>query len=163
MKTILVYDKVTDEIMGVFSESSGDILYHFDEIPSFAGKSYIEISQDHPVVTDTAAWHVDKGELQHHGIIPFHYWDKSIRAFAFQKEKWLEYEIRSIRNKLLGDSDYTMLYDNVSKMSEEEITEWKIYRQLLRDFPATLTEYIPTNELTLPGKPNKKKTEQADI
>lgn len=52
------------------------------------------------------------------------------------------------RNILLNDSDWTVMPD--SPLSEEKITEWKTYRQALRDI--TDQEEFPYN-ITWPTRP----------
>ncbi|NBW15475.1 MAG: hypothetical protein EBR82_46550 [Caulobacteraceae bacterium] len=49
-------------------------------------------------------------------------------------------DLRSTRNKLLQDSDYTQLNDVYQNMSEQERIEWQQYRQALRDLPSDYTE-----------------------
>jgi hypothetical protein len=46
-------------------------------------------------------------------------------------------EIRSKRNQLLKDSDYTQLSDSAHKGTKEE---WKVYRQKLRDITKDVTD-----------------------
>lgn len=48
--------------------------------------------------------------------------------------------IRQQRNILLKDSDFSQLDDVKSAMSDEKCAEWVTYRQLLRDFPSTVTD-----------------------
>ena len=57
--------------------------------------------------------------------------------------------LRFMRNMLLRDSDWTQLND--SPLSDSKKTEWKTYRQSLRDLPAT--EEDPENP-TWPTKPS---------
>lgn len=47
-------------------------------------------------------------------------------------------KMREERNKKLAECDYTMLSDR--ELSESKLTEWKTYRQALRDLPKTETE-----------------------
>ena len=54
-----------------------------------------------------------------------------------------------MRNMLLRDSDWTQFND--SPLSDSKKTEWKTYRQSLRDLPAT--EEDPENP-TWPTKPS---------
>ena len=54
-----------------------------------------------------------------------------------------------MRNMLLRDSDWTQFND--SPLSDSKKTEWKTYRQNLRDLPAT--EEDPENP-TWPTKPS---------
>ena len=43
-------------------------------------------------------------------------------------------ELREYRNELLTECDWTVLPD--SQLSADKVTEWKTYRQALRDLPA---------------------------
>ncbi len=56
-------------------------------------------------------------------------------------------EIRKERNQLLKDSDYTMLKDYPTTVSEQE---WTTYRQSLRDIPQTFSN---PDDVTYPDKP----------
>jgi len=56
--------------------------------------------------------------------------------------------VRSQRNQLLVESDWTMVTD--SPLSDSKKTEWKTYRQKLRDIPAS--SGFP-NSITFPDKP----------
>lgn len=56
--------------------------------------------------------------------------------------------IRETRNKLLLESDWTQGQD--SPLSDEKKTEWRTYRQALRDIPDSNTNY---NEVVWPDKP----------
>ena len=44
-------------------------------------------------------------------------------------------EVRLIRNRRLENSDWSQVND--SQLSESKNTEWKVYRQALRDVPAS--------------------------
>lgn len=46
------------------------------------------------------------------------------------------YKLREHRNRLLAECDWVMLRD----VSVENINEWEIYRQALRDLPKTQTD-----------------------
>jgi hypothetical protein len=54
-------------------------------------------------------------------------------------EEWLTQFIRPERNKLLQETDYLMLPDNVEMMTKEEYETLKTYRQNLRDLPESIT------------------------
>lgn len=58
--------------------------------------------------------------------------------------------LRSYRNQLLLISDKYMLEDIKETLTAEQIQAWKTYRQVLRDFPSTITD--PFN-VTWPTKP----------
>ena len=57
--------------------------------------------------------------------------------------------LRHLRNILLRESDWTQFAD--SPLTDSKKTEWKTYRQSLRDLPAT--ESDPENA-TFPTKPS---------
>ena len=57
--------------------------------------------------------------------------------------------LRHLRNILLRESDWTQFTD--STLTDSKKTEWKTYRQNLRDLPAT--ESDPENA-TFPTKPS---------
>ena len=57
--------------------------------------------------------------------------------------------LRHLRNVLLRESDWTQFTD--STLTDSKKTEWKTYRQNLRDLPAT--ESDPENA-TFPTKPS---------
>ena len=68
--------------------------------------------------------------------------------------EWLENKnneawknIRKERNQLLKDSDYIMLKDYPTTVSEQE---WTTYRQSLRDIPQTFSN---PDDVTYPDKP----------
>ena len=61
------------------------------------------------------------------------------------EEAW--WDIRKERNQLLKDSDYTMLKDYTTTVSEQE---WITYRQSLRDIPQ---DYDSPDEVVYPDKP----------
>ena len=66
----------------------------------------------------------------------------SLKTFAEHK---YEYVMRSIRNHLLAESDWTQLPDATC-----DSEAWATYRQALRDFPATWT---PSPEADFPDTP----------
>lgn len=68
-------------------------------------------------------------------------------VFTQSQDNILE-NLRSTRNTLLTDSDWTQLDD--SPLSEEKKTEWKNYRQILRD----LTDLDDLTSIVWPTKPS---------
>jgi hypothetical protein len=58
--------------------------------------------------------------------------------------------VRETRNKMLTDSDWTMLLD--TNISEMEQAMWKNYRQGLRDIPQVFKDY---NSVVWPTKPGE--------
>ena len=59
--------------------------------------------------------------------------------------------LRAKRNKLLADSDYTVLQD--STYTDEQVAEWVIYRQALRDITNNLTTVADVEAVVFPTKP----------
>ena len=59
--------------------------------------------------------------------------------------------LRAKRNKLLADTDYTVLQD--STFTDAQVAEWVIYRQALRDITNGLTTVDDVNNVTWPNKP----------
>lgn len=55
------------------------------------------------------------------------------------REEWLDINVRPERNKLLQETDYLMLADNVEEMTKDEYVELKNYRQALRDLPKNIS------------------------
>ena len=64
------------------------------------------------------------------------------------KEKWVLQQ-KAERNFLLADSDSMVISDR--GMSESKLTEWKTYRQKLRDFD--FSSYDRGDDITWPTKP----------
>lgn len=67
--------------------------------------------------------------------------------------------LRQHRNKLLAESDWTVMAD--SPLSETKKTEWKTYRQALRDITKTAKpkmnssySYLDPSSITFPTKPS---------
>jgi hypothetical protein len=60
---------------------------------------------------------------------------------------------KSVRNKLLTQSDWTQMAD--APLTEAERVEWRVYRQLLRDLPATTDVANPD----FPGEPPSRQPE----
>ena len=71
------------------------------------------------------------------------------------KTKFAENLLRSERNILLRNSDWTQMPD--SPLSDSKKTEWQTYRQALRDLPAnstpSLTELENITGVNWPTKP----------
>ena len=67
-------------------------------------------------------------------------------------------ELRNVRNRLLAESDWTQFND--SPLSDSKKTEWKTYRQSLRDITKTHvpsvvvgTTLLDINAVPWPTKP----------
>tara|TARA_X000001388_G_C2173687_1_gene100808 strand:+ start:156 stop:374 length:219 start_codon:yes stop_codon:yes gene_type:complete len=66
-------------------------------------------------------------------------------------------ELRNVRNKMLSDSDWTVMPD--SPLSDSKQTEWKTYRQALRDLPKGASPKVKgimldMSSVTFPTKPS---------
>tara|TARA_Y100001937_G_C6975984_1_gene265513 strand:+ start:339 stop:563 length:225 start_codon:yes stop_codon:yes gene_type:complete len=68
-------------------------------------------------------------------------------------------ELREVRNRLLSESDWTVMPD--SPLSDSKKTEWKTYRQALRDITKTANPKVSDEKLrldpssvTFPTKPS---------
>jgi hypothetical protein len=59
--------------------------------------------------------------------------------------------LRQRRNSLLSSSDWTVLSDN--QLTTTEKTNWKTYRQALRDITENLTTVEQVNAVVFPVKP----------
>jgi hypothetical protein len=59
--------------------------------------------------------------------------------------------LRLFRNTLLMQSDWTQMPDN--QLPEEIKTEWAQYRQLLRDYPSTISDILEWDEPKWPIAP----------
>ena len=98
-------------------------------------------------------WYDDKGEIEYvdgtsnleiTDITPYNQcvtdWEaaktKEAEANVVTTEQWEKW-FREIRNTLLLDSDWTQFTD--SPLTDAKKTEWKTYRQKLRDMPTTKT------------------------
>ena len=66
---------------------------------------------------------------------------------AMKMERRINEQVRVFRDQLLKDSDWTQYRD----VTLENDTDWKTYRQALRDLPATASD--PHNP-TWPTKPS---------
>ena len=59
--------------------------------------------------------------------------------------------LRAKRNKLLSDTDYTVLQD--STFTDAQVAEWVVYRQALRDITEGLTTKEQVEAVVFPTKP----------
>ena len=60
-------------------------------------------------------------------------------------------DLRNKRNKLLAETDYTVLQD--STYTDAQVAEWVIYRQALRDITNGLTTVADVEVVVFPEKP----------
>ena len=72
-----------------------------------------------------------------------------------EETKFAENLLRSDRNALLSNSDWTQMPD--CQLTNNKKTEWATYRQALRDLPANSTPSLDENGnltgVTWPAKP----------
>lgn len=68
-----------------------------------------------------------------------------------ENEKNALEQLRTMRNKLLKDSDWTQCLDIKDLHSEEWLAAWKSYRQQLRDLPS---RYVFNETVPWPESPN---------
>lgn len=59
-------------------------------------------------------------------------------------------ELRSTRDRLLQESDIFVLPDRWDSYTNQQKTDWKTYRQALRDLPENITDI---NNVIWPSKP----------
>tara|TARA_Y100000741_G_scaffold272562_2_gene212672 strand:- start:4025 stop:4366 length:342 start_codon:yes stop_codon:yes gene_type:complete len=80
--------------------------------------------------------------------------DEEIKNKMIEVEAGVPYQLlREERNFLLQETDYLMIIDYPHKNKEE----WILYRQALRDLPATITPTLDENgylKAEFPTKPN---------
>ena len=120
---------------------------------------YIKISGNRLILAGTVAseemiadgYQLYEGEIPQTSSSEFLMWDeeteKIIENVEFRKRKELE-NIRSRRNKLLEESDWTSLR---SLDTGEVDQQWVDYRNALRDLPQN---YVLGEELEWPRNPN---------
>lgn len=81
---------------------------------------------------------------------PGDYYDWASGSWSFNSERF-QSAVRMERTRLLRWSDWTQMPD--SPLSAAERADWAIYRQALRDFPATITTETTLEELVWPTAP----------
>jgi hypothetical protein len=59
--------------------------------------------------------------------------------------------LRLQRGQLISESDWTQFSD--SPLTAEKKSEWAIYRQALRDIPATYSNATSIDDITWPTQP----------
>jgi hypothetical protein len=79
----------------------------------------------------------------------FYTFDLELDEWVFDRELWLDGEIRPTRNELLTETDFYLLVDRYEQLTNQEQLEIKTYRQNLRDFTAV----ADINNLVWPTKP----------
>ena len=91
-------------------------------------------------LTDTVGF-TERGYIEHMPIP---------EPVVITKEQ-LDVMTRNIRNSLLYYSDWTQVLD--SQLSAEDKAAWGIYRQTLRDIPATFASASKPEDITWPSPP----------
>jgi hypothetical protein len=86
----------------------------------------------------------------HNGTTPISKADIEAQFTAVEFDMAME-DLRTKRNKLLADTDYTVLQD--STYTDEQVAEWVIYRQALRDITNGLTTKDEVEAVVFPSKP----------
>ena len=77
--------------------------------------------------------------------------DAEIKAYNDSAHTRAWVSVRTTRNELLAECDWTVVSDTA--LSDSKKTEWINYRKLLRDFPATLNDTSVKGTITWPDKP----------
>lgn len=99
-------------------------------------------------------YHESTGTFVYVGASPNEYatWSFDQAAWEWPHEKVMQ-DIRRKRNDLLFMTDFVVLPD--APFTLEQKTEALLYRQVLRDFPSTVTgNPVTHNDVTWPTKPN---------
>ena len=87
----------------------------------------------------------------------YYEWSTDTEAWVFNKPQFLK-EVRLERDKRLFESDWTQVPDSPLEVSVRE--DWKAYRQLLRDIPATVeSEVTSLDHLGWPATPTGESVE----
>ena len=86
-------------------------------------------------------------------------WDDFLAFFTSIRTQTMLYALRMFRDEELKHTDWVMTYDNTQTL--QNIDEWIVYRQYLRDLPTVTLEYKYTSENTpdvlnmdIPKRPN---------
>ena len=94
---------------------------------------------------------IDTCELEwHNGTTPISKADIQAQLPIVEFDMAME-DLRAKRNKLLADTDYTVLQD--STFTDAQVAEWVIYRQALRDITNGITTVEQVNAVVFPTKP----------
>jgi len=115
--------------MGKFALIKNEIVNYIEDIPTDTLEDvytiyrptnllYVDVTGHDPEIT--LGWRYINGEL--------------LPPYVPTTEDKLN-KIRITKNKLLLDSDWTQLPDVA--LTPEKVTEWRVYRQTLRDFTST--------------------------
>lgn len=114
-------ETVTSNVIA-FPYTNGDIYSHY-EIPDNTDENYISFLLEQQPKT-IGNFLTSNYEL-----------DFTTDTFLYAYKRWTLQSIIQERNKKLGESDWTQINDN--GLSDELKEAWRVYRQALRDLPAT--------------------------
>lgn len=79
----------------------------------------------------------------------FYVFDVDYDMWVFDRQLWLDGEIRPIRNDLLAETDFYLLVDRYELLTNQQQLDIKTYRQALRDF----TVNVVLDNIVWPTKP----------
>lgn len=96
--------------------------------------------------------HTDGNYLVFESPTEYHALDAEDK-WVFDKEVWLDAEVRPERDIRLRASDYKMLIDVREMMTVEETQKWKDYRQSLRDLTQTIGDVTEPIDVVWPKEP----------
>lgn len=103
--------------------------------------------------SSTSKGTVEKTDLSVTEITSFTPYESAVTeydaALVTVEEATDEQKVRFERDELLSESDWTVLPD--SPLSTSKVTEWKTYRQALRDLPANTSDYANPTYPTEPS------------
>ena len=105
-------------------------------------------------INSNAEFSIDADDINqitwHNGTTPISKADIEAQLPIVEFEMALD-ELRAKRNKLLADTDYTVLQD--STFTDAQVAEWVVYRQALRDITNGLTTKDEVEAVVFPTKP----------
>ncbi len=127
----IIYDISSGDIYSVFTGLQSNLVLNVPE-----GHDYI----DHPG-GDLSFQRVIDGQL-----VPF---PEDERRAIDTSETTIK--LRARRNELLKSTDWTQLPD--SPLSQQQKTDYQVYRQELRDLPATYQDQTSIDQINFPEEP----------
>lgn len=74
-------------------------------------------------------------------------WEEFLTVFTSIRSHNTKYALRVFRDEELKNTDWVMSYDNIQSL--QNLDEWIVYRQYLRDLPNAMLEYNYTDHNTL--------------
>jgi hypothetical protein len=99
---------------------------------------------------NTVEWVYDSGSLIHLGTPPNRHAIYNGTDWEWDADAFMS-DIKTIRNHMIAATDWTQTVD--APLTDEQVAEYRVYRQSLRDFPATLDNPSSLDELEWPVKP----------